>query len=134
MLPISLFVLTFRHVWLNREHSLSVVKKFRPLDVNGNLLSTTGVDRYVTSILLLADTSLDRNTILQYHENESINLLIFNEEADVILVDGFLWSSQTSRKESIENFVYYLTKNSDKTIKYSKHLYKSDVKVLNNFY
>ena len=133
MLPISLFVLTFRHVWLNREHSLSVVKKFRPLDVNGNLLSTTGVDRYVTSILLLSDTSLDRNTILQYHENESINLLIFNEEADVILVDGFLWSPQTSKKESIENFVNYLTKNSDKTIKYSKHLYKSDVKVLNNF-
>lgn len=133
MLPISLFVLSFRHVWLNREHSLSVVKKFRPLDVNGNLLSTTGVDRYVTSILLLSDTSLNRNAILQYNENESINLLIFNEETDVILVDGFLWSPQTSKKESIENFVHYLTKNSDKTIKYSKNLYKSDVKVLNNF-
>lgn len=133
MLSISLFLLGFNHVWLNRENSLSVVKKFRPLDVNGNLLSTTGVDRYVTSILLLSDMSLDRNSILQYHENESINLLIFNEEPDVIFVDGFLWSPQTSKKESIESFVRYLTKNSDKRIKYSKHLYKSDVKVLHNF-
>ena len=133
MFLFSLFLLSFKHIWLNREHSLSVVKKFRPLDVNGNLLSTTGVDRYVTAILLLSDVSTDRNAILQYSENEAINLLIFDEEIDVLLIDGFLWSPQVSKKKSIENFIHYLMRNSYKPIKYSIHLYENDINMLNNF-
>jgi len=116
MIHLCFFMLSYNHGWLNRESSKSIVKKYSPKQVNGNIFSSVGVNNYVKSILLLSDDTKNRNAIVQL-KNEKMNVLIFTEDEN-ICIDAFLWSPNLSKQACIYEFLLYLS-TYEKSITYS---------------
>ena len=118
-----IYYLSFNHLWLNREDTKSILKKYSPQQINDHLFCTVGINNYVKTIILLQDEKKNRHGIIQFRNDYNMNLLVCTE-SETINVDSFLWVEK--EQSSVKDFLKYLSYHSMKKITYSKDLDEKD--------
>ena len=97
----TILTIAFKHVWLNKCDTKSLLKMYSPQQVNGNLFCRVGINNYVRSVIL-SNSKEDINGI---YNIEDKNLLLFTE-SEKIVVELILWNY--NNKECLEEFFGYL--------------------------
>lgn len=117
------FCISLNHVVLNNEYSKSIVKKFKPQHMDGKIVSTIGVNKYVKTKLLFFNNEIDRKSIVQLTNNNELNLLVFSitEEHD-FFIELLLWTPGTNKKKCLKCYMNYLHELNVKKIKLSNDL------------
>ena len=99
---LTILTLSFKHVWLNKYDTKSLLKLYSPQQVNGNLFCKVGINNYVRSVILLSNSKKNVNSI---YNIEYKNLLLFTE-SEKIVMELVLWNY--NNEKCIEEFVKYL--------------------------
>lgn len=99
---LTILTLAFKHVWLNKCDTKSLLKLYSPQQVNGNLFCKVGINNYVRSVILLSNSKENINGI---YNIEDKNLLLFTESEKIVL-KLILWNY--NNEKCLEEFVGYL--------------------------
>ena len=71
---LTIFTLVFKHVWLNKCDTKSLLKMYSPKQVNVNLFCRVGINNYVRSVIL-SNSKENVNSIYNIEDNNLLFLL-----------------------------------------------------------